>query len=492
MAENTIRKIVEGLLRADSEKKAVSEHDSGLLFAHMYVKKELHRRMELLDSKRLKKKRTSAKKEGNKDDPLMESEEKGQSPLSPHARDNSKEISAPVIPGTVKEELPEDEEVEINGSSSPGRKRTAEQVDIEIKEEEIDDFEFFPCEVSSKDHDEEDDDTDDEDEDEDEEDEDYELKDDEALVIDEDYAPTSSSEESIMPQLLQNLLASPSSALTVDESKSREYLASQLLMNIAQSTTLSQVSRLAANQASPLDLRLTSKSEDKAFIPSAPKIELLKLQQNAKASGLLLDHAKASALLLVRPCKSPLQQNTKSGALELDGPCKSPLSESPPLKEPCSSVMTDEELVSLTVRELNRRIFRLPKALQNDLKRKRRTLKNRTYAQKCRTKRTQYQLHLKSIIKHLRKENSDTREDVNLLSQQIILYKSENTLLKDDILNLKIQLRTTLNELERVKQQSNGCHKCRSACPDAVLEKVKPEPASEISTELSSGNTTED
>ncbi|XP_066956370.1 uncharacterized protein [Macrobrachium rosenbergii] len=487
MAENTIRKIVEGLLRADSEKKVVSEHNSGLLFAHMYVKKELHRRMELLDSKRLKKKRTSAKKGGKKDDPLMESEEKGQSPLSPHARDNSKDCSTPVIPGTVKEELPEDEEVEIKGSSSPGRKRTAEQVDIEIKEEEIDDFEFFPCEVSSKDHDEEDDDTDDEDED-----EDYERKDDEALVIDEDYTPTSSSEESIMPQLSQNLLASPSSALTVDESKSREYLASQLLMNIAQSATLSQVSRLAANQASPLDLRLTSKPEDEAFTPIAPKIELLKLQQNAKASGLLLDHAKASALLLVRPCKSPLQQNTKSGALILDSPCKSPLSESPPLKEPCSSLMTDEELVSLTVRELNRRIFRLPKALQNDLKRKRRTLKNRTYAQNSRTKRTQYQLHLKSIIKHLRKENSETRDEVNCLSQQIILYKSENTLLKDDILNLKIQLRTTLNELERVKQQSNGCHKCRSACPDAVLEKDKPEPASEIPTELSSRNTTED
>ncbi|XP_064105104.1 uncharacterized protein LOC135214700 [Macrobrachium nipponense] len=483
MAENTISKIVEDLLIADSEKEAVSEHNSGLLFAHMYVKKELHRRMELLDSKRPKKKRTSAKKGGEKDDPVSESEEKGQSPSSPQTRDNSKEYSPLVIPGTVKEELSETEEfsdtedVSTRGSSPPARKRTAEEIDIEIKEEEIDDFEFFPCDVSPKDHDEEDDDDTDE-----EEDEDYELKDDEALVIDEDYAPTASSEESLMPQLLQHLLASPSSALSVDEVKSREFLASRLLMNIAQGATLSEVSRLAANEASPLDLRLTSKSGDVAFIPIAPKIDILKLQQNAKAAALLLDH----------PCKSPLQQNTESDALLLDSPCKSPLSGSPPLKESSSSVMTDQELVSLTVRELNRRICRLPKALQNDLKRRRRTLKNRTYAQNSRTKRTQYQQHLKTIIKHLRKENSETREEVNRLSQQIILYKSENTLLKDDILNLKIQLRTTLNELERVKQQSSRCHKCKSACPDAVLEKDQPESASEIPTELSSEDTTED
>ncbi|XP_068215155.1 uncharacterized protein [Palaemon carinicauda] len=488
MAQNDICKIVEGLLRNGTENKTVSKNKSGLLSAHMYVKKELHRRMELLDCTRMKKKRGGVKngmekndkkvmknddkKVLNKEDLALGSDTKDKGcPKSPRPQ----ELSVSSVPGTrIKEEVCVDENDETSVSSSPPPVNfPAEQVDIEIKEEEIDEFEFFPCEVSPKGPDEEDADLDEEEEEED----------DDALIIDEDDTPTSASEESTMPQLLQHLLLTNSSALTLEELESRENLATQLLRNLAQSASLLQASKLANNQAHPLDLRLASKYADNGYIPIAPKANLAKLQESANSGALLLDG----------PCKSPLLQNTEAGSSWFDSPCKSPLSDSSSLEESSNSFLTDEELVSLSVRELNKKLCRFPKALQNDLKRRRRTLKNRSYAQTSRTKRTQIQLHLKSIIKHLRKDNSETREEVNRLSQQIILYKSENTMLKDDILNLKIQLRTNLNELERVKQQSNRCHKCKSKCSEAVFEKeIKPEPTSETPPDLSSGNTTED
>lgn len=96
--------------------------------------------------------------------------------------------------------------------------------------------------------------------------------------------------------------------------------------------------------------------------------------------------------------------------------------ESPP-PSPCYSLpegsgdnygvgISDSELVSLSVRELNRRVQGHPRDIICKLKQKRRTLKNRGYAQNCRTRRM---LH-KDVLEQ---ENSDLLQEVQRLKQQL-------------------------------------------------------------------------
>ncbi|ROT78553.1 putative transcription factor MafA [Penaeus vannamei] len=85
-----------------------------------------------------------------------------------------------------------------------------------------------------------------------------------------------------------------------------------------------------------------------------------------------------------------------------------------------SVYISDEELVTLSVRELNRRLHNMPKDLQTKFKQKRRTLKNRGYAQSCRTKRQNYKMELENVNRTLQTENQRIQNDAN---QQIGIYK---------------------------------------------------------------------
>ncbi|BFZ17443.1 hypothetical protein BsWGS_20482 [Bradybaena similaris] len=92
-------------------------------------------------------------------------------------------------------------------------------------------------------------------------------------------------------------------------------------------------------------------------------------------------------------------------------------SASPPLT-PNHMTISDDDLVSLTVKELNRLLKGLSRDEVNKLKQRRRTLKNRGYAANCREKRISQKEELES-------EKDLLRAEVNRLQRENDIVKME-------------------------------------------------------------------
>ncbi|XP_022902286.1 neural retina-specific leucine zipper protein-like isoform X2 [Onthophagus taurus] len=85
--------------------------------------------------------------------------------------------------------------------------------------------------------------------------------------------------------------------------------------------------------------------------------------------------------------------------------------------------LNDELLVSISVRELNKRLHGVPREEATRIKQKRRTLKNRGYAQNCRTKRVQQRLDLETTNRSLQSELSKMKIELERMKQENVLLR---------------------------------------------------------------------
>lgn len=104
-----------------------------------------------------------------------------------------------------------------------------------------------------------------------------------------------------------------------------------------------------------------------------------------------------------------------------------------------SSEISDEELTSLTVRELNKKLKTLSHSDILRLKQRRRLLKNRGYAQKCRTRRVQQ-------YKKLSDDNSGLYKEIEDLKELNYLYQKQRDEYKSKYLKLKSKFSSTFSK----------------------------------------------
>ena len=114
------------------------------------------------------------------------------------------------------------------------------------------------------------------------------------------------------------------------------------------------------------------------------------------------------------------------------------------------------QLVTLSVRELNKRLHGYPREDVVKLKQKRRTLKNRGYAQNCRSKRL------------IQRQDLETNNRTLATTSDRLMRELENTARERD--TYKLEWEKVKRELELYRRHHAECHLPHTAARAAALQ----------------------
>ncbi|KAK3085326.1 hypothetical protein FSP39_001480 [Pinctada imbricata] len=231
--------------------------------------------------------------------------------------------------------------------------------------------------------------------------------------------------------------ASPSSSESVPPSPAENAQFMEDLSWLTQSVAFDQSD---PNLANDVDVLISSSPEfvnnfsrylvsgaeaGKDSLPLTPPIHVQDSPPKFKRS--LSNISNISDVSMTTECTTPEENPASPSSLKAP---KSPRA-SRALSSPTADVpLEDEELVTLPVRELNRRLQGLNKDDIQKLKQKRRTLKNRGYAQNCRSKRMQQRSVLEKTNRTLEQQVHHLQRQLSMLTREREFYKEQCDILR--------------------------------------------------------------
>lgn len=111
--------------------------------------------------------------------------------------------------------------------------------------------------------------------------------------------------------------------------------------------------------------------------------------------------------------------------------------QSPQILQGSTEHFSDDELVSLPIRELNQRLRILPKEEAQKVRKRRRSLKNRGYATSCRQRRVALKESLESQNERLKAELRQLKERLNIAVKERDTYRVKYEQLREVIVAFK-------------------------------------------------------